>query len=144
MNSITHRFTIWCLLDTGPFKDFLYKINKANNTICRYCDDTNDSLPSHSAKDTIKFLDKHKVNFIKPNEWLPNSPDAASCDYFFWSYLKSQVNKRNPKTLNGLKKVIRDQIKKVPQSIINIALMAWPKRLRKIYYCQDANIENLK
>lgn len=35
--NFTNRFTLWCLLGTGPFKEFLYKINKTSDPYCRYC-----------------------------------------------------------------------------------------------------------
>lgn len=31
------RFSLWCILDVGPFKTFLFKIKKAVDPYCRYC-----------------------------------------------------------------------------------------------------------
>ena len=61
-----------------------------------------DSAPSHGSKKTLKYLRANKIPFITPLQWLPNSPDAAPLDFFFWSYLKWRVSRRNPKTLKGL------------------------------------------
>jgi hypothetical protein len=47
-----------------------------------------DSAPSHSAKKALNFLQDKKINFRKPRQWMPNSPDWAPCDYFLWGYLK--------------------------------------------------------
>ena len=45
-----------------------------------------DSAPSHTSKKSIAFLDKSKINYVKPEEWMPKSPDAAPMDYSIWSY----------------------------------------------------------
>ena len=64
-DTITHRFTIWCLTDTGPFRAFLYKIGKAENPNCRYCATDNETpthllltCPRFSHIDPAKFEDK--------------------------------------------------------------------------------------
>ena len=101
-----------------------------------------DSAPSHQSKLALQFLREHNVPFITPEEWLPNSPDCAPMDFFFWGYLKRRINKRSPKTINGLKKVIRDEVKKVPQNLINKALKSWSRRCREIYYNRGSHIEN--
>ena len=53
---LTHRFTLWCLTDTGPFKEFLCKINKASDPFCRYCNSAFEN-PSHILYDCIRFKD---------------------------------------------------------------------------------------
>ena len=35
--AITHRYTIWCISNTGPFRAFLHKIGLADEPSCRYC-----------------------------------------------------------------------------------------------------------
>ena len=47
-----------------------------------------DSAPSHTSKKTIVFLNKSTINYVKPEEWMPKSPDAAPIDYSIWGYLK--------------------------------------------------------
>jgi predicted transcriptional regulator len=44
-----------------------------------------DSAPSHTSKETISFLNRSNINYIKPEEWMPSSPDAAPMDYSIWS-----------------------------------------------------------
>ena len=72
---------------------------------------------------------------------MPNSPDAAPLDYFYWGYLKNRLNKRKVTTISGLKKAIREEVKKVPQNVINKALKSWPRRCRQIYYNKGLHIE---
>lgn len=40
-----------------------------------------DSAPSHTAKNTIAWLNENDIKFIRPDQWMPNSPDAAPCDF---------------------------------------------------------------
>ncbi len=103
-----------------------------------------DSAPSHSAKKTLNFLQGKKIIFIKPRQWMPNSPDCAPCDYFLWGYLKRALNRRKVRTIQGLKKCISEELKKVPQIFINRALKSWPRRCRQIYYNKGLQIENYK
>ena len=63
-----------------------------------------DSTPSHVSKKTIASLNKSKINYVKPEEWMPRSPDAAPMDYSIWRYLKQQLNKQKIETLDELKK----------------------------------------
>jgi len=100
-----------------------------------------DSAPSHTAKKTIKFLKDKKIPFITPLQWIPNSPDGAPCDFFLWGVLKQRVRKRKVKTIRGLKKAIKEELKKIPQNMINKALKSWPKRCRQIYYKKGLHIE---
>ncbi|GBM16354.1 hypothetical protein AVEN_28316-1 [Araneus ventricosus] len=38
-----------------------------------------DSAPSHASRVTQKFLTYQKVQFLKPQQWMSNSPDATPC-----------------------------------------------------------------
>lgn len=65
-----------------------------------------DSAPAHASKLTVAYLKKMKIPFLRPEQWIPNSPDVAPCDYFLWGYLKSRINKRKIKTERDLKNAI--------------------------------------
>ena len=39
-----------------------------------------DSAPSHTSKKTIDFMNESKMDYVKPEEWMPKSPDAAPMD----------------------------------------------------------------
>ena len=60
-----------------------------------------DSAPAHVARKSLAFLESTKIPFIKPHQWMPCSPDASPCDYWLWGYLKSQVNRRNIRTVGA-------------------------------------------
>ena len=100
-----------------------------------------DSAPSHTSKSTINYHNQMNVKFIPPDKWLPNSPDAAPLDYFVWGYLKNKINKHKVRTLNGLKKALKEEATKMPQYMIDHALSSWSKRCRRIYYNKGNQIE---
>ncbi|XP_042903759.1 uncharacterized protein [Parasteatoda tepidariorum] len=103
-----------------------------------------DSAPSHAYKVTQKFLTDQQVQFLRAEQWIPNSPDAAPCDYFLWGNVKNKLNKRRISKLRGLQRAIREEMKKIPQEIILGALKAWPKGCRQIYYVGGRHIEKYR
>ncbi|GBN72380.1 hypothetical protein AVEN_87079-1 [Araneus ventricosus] len=100
-----------------------------------------DSAPSHASSVTQKFLTDQQVQLLRPQQWMPNSSDAAPCDYFLWGHLKNKLNKRRVSTLKSLQKAIREEVKKIPHEMIFWALKSWPKRCRQIYYAEGLHIE---
>jgi hypothetical protein len=74
---------------------------------------------------------------------MPNSPDCAPCDYFLREYLKRALNQK-VRTIQGLKKCISEELKKVPQILISRALRSWSRRCRQIFYNKGLKIENYK
>ncbi|GBM68333.1 hypothetical protein AVEN_138177-1 [Araneus ventricosus] len=100
-----------------------------------------DSAPSHASRVNQKFLTDQQVQFLRSQQWIPNSPDAAPCDYFLWGHLKNKLNKRRVSKLRGIQKAIREEMKKIPQEIILKALKSWPKCCRQIYYAEGRHIE---
>ena len=103
-----------------------------------------DSAPSHATKMTLEFLNSQNINFIHPDEWLPNSPDAAPCDFFLWGYIENKLKNIPIRNRDELKKAIRRCVRSVPQNMIDNALKSWPCRLRQIYYAKGGHIENSK
>ncbi|GBL93655.1 hypothetical protein AVEN_25645-1 [Araneus ventricosus] len=99
-----------------------------------------DSAPPHASRVTQKFLTDQQVEFLRPQQWMPNSPVAVPCDYFLWRHLKNKLNKRRVSTLRGLQKAIREEVKKIPQEMILRALKSWPKHCRQIYCVEGRHI----
>ncbi|GBN25803.1 hypothetical protein AVEN_146515-1 [Araneus ventricosus] len=60
-----------------------------------------DSAPSRASRVTQKFLTDQQVQFLRPQQWMPNSPDDVLCDYFLWEHLENKLNKRRVSTLSG-------------------------------------------
>jgi len=43
---------------------------------------------SHTARDTLRYLQRNNVAFIEPDMWPPNSPDLNPVDYAVWGALQ--------------------------------------------------------
>lgn len=102
------------------------------------------SAPAHKAASTIEFLVQNKVNFIREEDWIPCSPDAAPMDFGIWGYMKNKLKFKKVRTLNGLKKAVEGVWKELPQELIDNVLAAWPKRVYKIYKAKGHQIEQLR
>ncbi|CAF2529763.1 unnamed protein product [Rotaria sp. Silwood2] len=101
-----------------------------------------DSAPSHTAEQTIRFLDQNKIHYITPQEWMPDSPDAAPMNYSIWGYLKQQLNKIHIDSLDDLKKKLLSEWRKMSQTYIDKVLASWPRRVLMIYKARGSHIEH--
>jgi len=50
-----------------------------------------DGAPSHTARDTVRYLQRNNVSVIEPDMWPPNSPDLNPVDYAVWGALQQLV-----------------------------------------------------
>jgi len=50
-----------------------------------------DGAPAHTARNTMEYLEKEKIDFIEPDMWPPNSPDLNLVDYTVWGALQQRV-----------------------------------------------------
>ena len=63
--------------------------------------------------------------------WPARSPDLAPCDFFLWGYLKEQVYKHKPQTIEELKARITHKIKEIPPTMLNRVMETFKKRLNE-------------
>lgn len=89
----------------------------------------------------LQFLKDSKIPFLPPDKWIPNSPDAAPPDFWLWGDVKARIRKRNATTIEGLKKVITEELRNISVESQQKAMKAWPKRCLKIYYAKGHQIE---
>lgn len=101
-----------------------------------------DGASSHTAHSSVKLLEDENIPFLRPSEWPSGSPDLSPCDYWLWPEIKRRVNRRKVRSLAGLKLAIKEEVKKIPHSMIERALAAWPKRVRQVYLARGGYIEN--
>ena len=101
-----------------------------------------DSAPSHAAKSTLEFLKEQRIPFISPEEWMPNSPDCAPCDYWLWNQIKRKLAKKCIDTIPLLKRAITREVKKIDIEMMREALKSWPKRVYRVYKNQGGYIED--
>ncbi|KAJ4441512.1 hypothetical protein ANN_11368 [Periplaneta americana] len=66
-----------------------------------------DSAPCHCATDARDYLDDIFGNNWcgrgGPIMWPPNSPDLTPPDFFFWGFVKNDVNAQRPRDINDLR-----------------------------------------
>ena len=66
-----------------------------------------DSASSHTARKTLDFLQKRRVQYITPSEWMPKSPDCAQMDYGIWVSLSAVCRNALYTLLMDLKELSR-------------------------------------
>jgi hypothetical protein len=80
----------------------------------RNCWFQQDSATAHTAASTMEILHEFFCeNVIFKGVWPPRFPDLTSLDFFFCSYLKDTLYRRNPRDLKQLKMNITRAIEEV-------------------------------
>ena len=69
---------------------------------------------------------------MNKQQWPPRPPDLNPCDYFLWGYLKSNVYKPLPKTLNDLKANIRREVQKINTSTLESTFLNFSERCQLV------------
>ena len=101
-----------------------------------------DSAPSHVSKKTLAFLNISKIDYLKPEEWMPKSPDAAPIDYAVWGYLKKRLNNEKIESLDELKKRLLKHWRKISQAYIDKLLAYRPIWVILIYKARGFHREH--
>ncbi|GBM43840.1 hypothetical protein AVEN_166236-1 [Araneus ventricosus] len=96
--TVTHPKGVMGICSNGVTKPRLYP----NGDVVSH----QDSAPSHASRVTQKFLTDQQVQFLRPEQWMPDSPDAAPCDYFLWGDLKNKLNERRISTGGTFKRLL--------------------------------------
>jgi hypothetical protein len=99
-----------------------------------------DSAPAHVSKMTCAWMEP-RMPFLKKEEVMPKSPDAAPMDYFVWGWMKRKLNKIEVHDMTGLKKALKKVWRQLPQEMIDNALKSWPERVHDIYKAKGHHIE---
>ena len=64
-----------------------------------------DNAPTHASAKILGFIDESKINYVKPEEWMPKSADAAPMEYAVSGFLTRRSNKHIIETLGRLKNI---------------------------------------
>ena len=105
-----------------------------------------DGAPAHSSKTTQEYLDGATPDFIRKDEWPPQSPDCNPMDYAVWDSLSQKVyaGKQDKFTENELKKTqIRKFWKDITLGEIQKTISVWKKRLRTVVAENGGHIDHL-
>ena len=104
-----------------------------------------DGAPAHMSKTTQEYLDGAMPDFIRKDEWPPQSPDCNPMDYAVWDSLSQKVyaGKQDKYTENELKKHIRKCWKDITLGEIKKTISVWKKRLRTVVAENGGHIDHL-
>ena len=81
-----------------------------------------------------KFTYSKSTKFIRENSLIqnpPNYPDLAYPNEYIWAYIKPRIKRRNPQTLEELKKFILEEWNEIPKKIIDNCGKKLQKKIRK-------------
>lgn len=104
-----------------------------------------DGAPAHTSKLTQDWIAANCTDFIRKNEWPPNSPDLNPLDYSVWGAMLERYKMFNPKPKNidDLKKVLQLIWDQLPQDSINKAILGFTKRLRACVKAGGGHFEHV-
>jgi len=71
-----------------------------------------------------------------PYVWQARSPDLTPLDFFVWGYLKNEVYKRKPETIQQLKDFICQEAAKIDGEMCQNAIKSFHGRLK---HCIDVD-----
>jgi transposase len=86
-----------------------------------------DGASCHTAKDTVEFLKKNKIDVV-PN-WPPRSPDLNPIENL-WAYLHNRIAEQHPATHEQLQAVAKAQWAAIPQSMMAKLIDSFPGRCK--------------
>ena len=84
-------------------------------------------------KDSYKELKSYR-KIIRENSLIqnpPNYPDLAYPNEYIWAYIKLRIKRRNPQTLEELKKFILEEWNEISKKIIDNCGKKLQKKIRK-------------
>jgi hypothetical protein len=90
-----------------------------------------DGDSKHTAKVTQTWLEQNVPRFTTKNQWPANSPDLNLIENL-WKQMDDAVKMRQPTTIKGLKRIIKDEWNKISLQNIKKLYKSYPDRLRQI------------
>ena len=119
------------------YKDDIEKIQKDHKIKIIF---EQDGASSHRSKSNIFLLNK-----LFPNDgWMqnpPNSPDLAYPIEKLWGIIKPRVRRREPKTIEQLKRYLLEEWNAIPKEMIKNLCRGYLERVKKVYELNGERIE---
>lgn len=102
-----------------------------------------DGAPAHASRRAQDWIGERNPDFIKKNEWPPNSPDLNPLDYHVWGEMLRLYQQHQPKPKNKaeLQTVLQSIWERLPQASINKAVLAFRKRLQACIAAEGKHFE---
>lgn len=76
-------------------------------------------------------------------DWPAYSPDLNPCDFFLWGYLKDNVYKSQPQTINELKASIQTKINDIGVDMLERVVNSFEKRVRSCIVAEGGHFEKI-
>jgi len=89
-----------------------------------------DGATSHTANCTQAWLKENVPDFLRKDEWPPNSPDLAVLDFGINAWLKQNLGDYSKLSRNGLIDRVKKLWAKMPMSVVRDSIGAVPRRLK--------------
>jgi len=104
-----------------------------------------DGAPAHTSKQAQDWLEHNCPEFVKKDEWPPNSPDLNPMDFSIWGVMLESYSKHSPKPKNitELKVVLQEIWDSLPQTFIQKVVLAFRKRLQACIKSDGGHFEHL-
>lgn len=163
------RVTVWCAISEagiiGPvffeenvtgerYKRMLRKefipFAQGMNAVEDYWFMQDGALP-HRTNAVFEYLDEHfpgrvlglgySSKYGGGLDWAPYSPDLNPCDYFLWGYLKDQVYREKPRTIEDLKRAVEEKIRTISPETLKNVIRGFEDRLHAVVETDGAHIE---
>jgi DDE superfamily endonuclease len=91
-----------------------------------------DGDPKHTSDRVQAWLRQH-VHFIPKGDWPANSPDLNPIENL-WAYLQQRVYAREPRTLDGLHRIILEEWEAIPPELLRRLVDSMPRRLAAVQH----------
>ena len=106
-----------------------------------------DGARVHTTNEVLDFL-KGKFNGrVISNRldfsWPAKSPDLNPLDYFFWGAAEADVNKKKPKTICDLKKVVEDYANQITRDTLHRVDDNFMERVKICFQEDGGHFEHL-
>ena len=104
-----------------------------------------DGAPGHSSRLAQEWIERHSPEFVKKDQWPPNSPDLNPLDYHVWGAMLERYKVFTPKPTNKaeLKTVLEAIWEDLPQGAIDLAVLTFRKRLQACIRADGGHFEHL-
>ncbi|GAB6027849.1 hypothetical protein CHUAL_014078 [Chamberlinius hualienensis] len=90
-----------------------------------------DKSTAHQSQNTVKYLEEHCPDFIKPEEWPPGCPQLHPIEYFVWKNLQSMVYRGEAiKSVDELRERIVKCWNEISQKQVDTAILQWPNKIK--------------
>lgn len=95
-----------------------------------------DSDPKHTSHIVSKWL---KDKRIKVLDWCPQSPDLNPIEHL-WSQLKMKVREQNPRNINELKEIVKQEWDKIDPQLTKNLVESMSRRCQAVIEAKGGHI----